>query len=58
MKCINLLQYFVAKDYCRDVTCQNGGSCSIVSNAMECTCQSGFDGPLCEHVAGNFIVIS
>uniref|UniRef100_A0A914YX55 EGF-like domain-containing protein n=1 Tax=Panagrolaimus superbus TaxID=310955 RepID=A0A914YX55_9BILA len=38
---------------CFNVTCENAGNCSTVSNKPKCTCVKGYEGPLCETVTDN-----
>jgi len=34
---------------CRELSCYNGGSCSLTSRGARCDCQPGFAGPQCRH---------
>uniref|UniRef100_A0A8B9R982 Notch receptor 3 n=1 Tax=Astyanax mexicanus TaxID=7994 RepID=A0A8B9R982_ASTMX len=34
---------------CRELSCYNGGSCTVTSRGARCSCQQGFAGPQCQH---------
>ena len=42
------IYYLVALKECKNDSCKNDGSCSIVENKIVCTCKTGFIGEFCE----------
>lgn len=34
---------------CRELSCYNGGSCSLTLRGARCTCLPGYGGPQCQH---------
>uniref|UniRef100_A0AAR2JIY6 Notch receptor 3 n=1 Tax=Pygocentrus nattereri TaxID=42514 RepID=A0AAR2JIY6_PYGNA len=34
---------------CRELSCYNGGTCTVTSHGARCSCQQGFAGPQCQH---------
>ena len=45
---LTMINTCFAVDYCKDVTCNNGGTCVNQFNSFKCVCQGSFTGIFCD----------
>ena len=44
----NTLHLFSDVDYCKVITCLNGGTCTNMPNGFQCACVEPFEGTVCD----------